>query len=333
MHRPVALLFVSIASIFALLLAPACNGGSVPDPTGGGGGGGGTVDPTHGTVIVGVTSDLRVGVDIDRVHVVRSVSGKVTKEEDFTTTSAALPLKLPTELSFDDLAGGTEVAVQLDAYGVGGGSMPLTSRLASTKIVAGKKLLFRVALDSRCVVAPGSSAPTCTAPETCIAGACAASVADSKTLPAYSPTWSKVSNDICKPAGVGAPVVSVGEGQADYLPTMDGVEAQVESGPQGGHHIWIAIRMKGLLQSGSITSVTGHFPELNQDVGPFQVIFTFDQDEGGYCKLYGLRFQLDQTVPIDQLLGKTLDVQVKVTDKEGAVGIGKRTVVLSKQFI
>jgi hypothetical protein len=91
--------------------------------------------------------------------------------------------------------------------------------------------------------------------------------------------------------------------------------------------------MKGLLQSGSITAVTGHFPELDKDIGPFQVIFTFDQDEGGYCKLYGLRFQLDQTVPIAEVLGKTLEVQVKVTDKEGAVGVGKRTIVLSKQVI
>ena len=84
---------------------------------------------------------------------------------------------------------------------------------------------------------------------------------------------------------------------------MDGVVAQVEAGPQGGHHIWVAVRMKGLLQSGSITSVTGHFPELDQDVGPFQVIFTFDQDEGGYCKLYGLRFQLDQTTDIKRSSG------------------------------
>jgi hypothetical protein len=330
MHRAFALFF---ASIFALVLAPGCNGG-LPDPTGGSGGdGGGTVDPTHGTVVVGVTSDLRVDVDINRVHVVMSVGGKVTKEEDLTSASSSSPLKFPTELAFEDLAGGTDVAVQLDAYGVGGSSAPLTSRIASTKIVAGKKLLFRVALDSRCVASPGSSAPSCTAPETCVAGACVASAVDPKTLPAYSSTWTKVSNDICKPTGSGAPVISVGEGQADYLPTMDGVEAQVEAGPQGGHHIWIAIRMKGLLQSGSITSVTGHFPELNQDIGPFQVIFTFDQDEGGYCKLYGLRFQLDQTIPVDQVLGKTLEVQVKVTDKEGAVGIGKRTVVLSKQFI
>jgi hypothetical protein len=328
MHRAFALFF---ASIFALLLAPGCNGG-LPDPTGGTGGGG-TVDPSHGTVIVGVTSDLRVGVDIDRVHVVMSVAGKTIKEEDLTVTSASSPLTLPTELPFADLPDGTAIAVQLDAFGVGGSAMLLTSRTASTKIIAGEKLLFRVALDSRCVVAPGSSAPTCDAPETCVAGACVPSAVDAKTLPPYSSTWSKVSNDICKPEGSGPPVVSVGEGQADYLPTMDGVEAQVEAGPQGGHHIWIAIRMKGLLQSGSITAVTGHFPELNQDIGPFQVIFTFDQDEGGYCKLYGLRFQLDQVLSVDQVLGKTLEVQVKVTDKEGAVGIGKRTVVLSKTFI
>ncbi len=93
-----------------------------------------------------------------------------------------------------------------------------------------------------------------------MAGACAAAAVDAKTLPAYSPTWTKVSNDICKPTGSGPPVVSVGEGQSDYLPTMDGDVAQVEAGPQGGHHVWIAIRMKGLLQSGSITAVTGHFP-------------------------------------------------------------------------
>jgi hypothetical protein len=330
MHRAFALLF---ASFFALFFAPACNGGEPREPTGTGGEGGGTVDLNHGTVIVGVTSDLRVGVDIDRVHVVMSVGGKVTKEQDFLASTSSVQFKFPFELPFEDLADGTDIAVQLDAFGVGGSSTPLTNRAASTKVLAGKKLLLRVALDSRCVETTGGKAPSCVAPETCVAGACLASAVDAKTLPPYSPTWTKVSNDICKPTGSGPPVVTVGEGQSDYLPTTDGVVAQVEAGPQGGHHIWIAVRMKGLLQSGSITAVTGHFPELDQDVGPFQVIFTFDQDEGGYCKLYGLRFQLDQTVSIDKLLGKSLEVQVKVTDKEGEVGIGKRTVVLSKQFI
>lgn len=97
--------------------------------------------------------------------------------------------------------------------------------------------------------------------------------------------------------------------------------AQVEAGPQGGHHIWVAVRMKNLLQSGSITSITGHFDDPKLDVGPFQVIFTFDSDEGNYCKLYGLRFQLDQATDIQSLLGKTVKITVKVTDKDGTVGV------------
>src|SRR5689334_9035365 len=184
MHRAFALFF---ASLFALLLAPGCNGGELPDPGGTGGEGGGTVDPTHGTVIVGVTSDLRVGVDIDRVHVVMSVDGKVTKEEDLLASTSSMQFKFPFELPFEDLEAGAEIAVQLDAFGVGGSTSPLTSRIASTKVLAGKKLLFRVALDSRCVALPGGNAPSCVAPETCVAGACAASAVDAKALPPYSP--------------------------------------------------------------------------------------------------------------------------------------------------
>ena len=129
MHRAFALFF---ASIFALLLAPGCNGGEPPDPRGTGGEGGGTVDPNHGTVIVGVTSDLRVGVDIDRVHVVMSVGGKVTKEEDLLASTSSTKLTFPFVLPFADLDGGTDVAVQLDAFGVGGSALPLTCRIAST---------------------------------------------------------------------------------------------------------------------------------------------------------------------------------------------------------
>jgi hypothetical protein len=318
------------SGFFTLLTLAACGHG--PGGSGGGGSGGGGSDPSKGSIVLGVTSDLRVGVDVDRVHVKMSANGSVVKDVDLTAQGTP-PLAFPTELRFPSLADGTPVEAKLDAFRPGDGATPLVTRLASTEVVAGKTLLLKAVLDSRCVVALGSSAPVCDAPQTCIAGVCAPEHVPAAALPAYTPDWKNVSNDPCKPAGGGTPVVVVGEGQADYLPMMDGDTAQVEAGPQGGHHIWVAVRAKNLRQSGSITSITGHFPDLDLDVGPFNVIFTMDTDEGGYCKLYGLRFQLDQQYPIDMLLGHPLDVTVTITDPDMDVGIGKRSVVLSQNFV
>src|SRR5262249_13974729 len=155
-----------------------------------------------------------------------------------TTTSMATPLVLPTELPFSDLPDGTPVDVTLDAFGPASSTTPLLTRLAATTVVAGKKLLLHVVLDSHCIVAPGSPAPACNAPQTCIAGQRADEHVPPASLPDYTPGWSTGGSDPCKPPGGGAPVVIVGQGQADYLPMMDGDTAQVEAGPQGGHHIW-----------------------------------------------------------------------------------------------
>jgi hypothetical protein len=315
MQRAFAFLLASLL----LSLAPACGHG--PDPG------------STGVVVVGIVSDLRVGVDVVLVHVLMHAAGAVVTEEDLAVSGTATPLKLPGEVAFPPLPGGTPIDVTLEAFGPGGSPTPLVTRTAATTVVAGKKLILKLNLDSHCIAGPGSSVPTCTAPQTCNAGVCVDDQVAASTLPAYTPGWSSVSNDPCKPPGGGAPVVIVGQGQADYLPMMDGDTAQVEAGPQGGHHIWVALRAKNLSQSGSITSITGHFPDLGLDVGPFNVIFTMEVDEGGYCKLYGLRFQLDQTANIDGLLGHPLDVTVSVTDPQSDVGTGKRSVVLSTTFL
>ena len=323
MLRSSLLLLAGLAGL-PLLITSACG---TATGTGGSGGDAGT-----GSVIVGLTSDLRPGVDIEQVHVVMTAAGSVLEDEVLSASSTTMPLAIPGELGFLDLPGGTPVEITLDAFSPGNSATPLVTRRASTEIVAGKKLLYRVELDSRCVAAPGSSAPVCTTPETCVAGVCRDEHVAATKLEVYTPTWDTVSSDPCKPAG-STPVVIVGEGQGDYLPEMDGDTAQVEAGPQGGHHIWVALRAKGLSQSGSITSISGHFPDLDLDVGPFNVIFTMDPDEGGFCKLYGLRFQLDQNTDIATLLGHPLDVTVTVTDPQMSVGVGKRSVVLSTSFM
>lgn len=280
-----------------------------------------------GSVVLGIASKLTPGSTIDAMHVVLKAGDQVVADE--TLTSAKGDLVFPEELRADDLDDGEEVSATIEASS---GGKTLLTRLASTEAVAGKELLLRVNLASSCL---GQAAPACVAPKTCDAGLCKNSHVDGTTLPDYTSDWATHTTtvDVCKPENPGAPIVVVGEGQADYLPLADGDVAQVEAGPQGGHHIWVALRLKNLTQSGSITSLTGHFADLGYDVGPFNVIFTFDPDEGGYCKIYGLRFQLDTDHDIHEMLGHTLVVTGSIKDKDGDVGEGTRTVKLSDTIL
>jgi hypothetical protein len=301
------------ASFSIALLAAACGAGTPSGKT--------------GSVVLGIASKLQPGVAIDTLHVVLKAGGDVVGDE--TLTSAGKDLVFPTELRADDLDDGELVTATIEGSS---GGKPLIERVATTEALGGKELLLRVDLAASCL---GAAAPTCLAPKTCNAGACVDSHVAGASLPAYKSDWATTTTtvDICKPQNAGDPIVVVGQGQADYLPLADGDVAQIEAGPQGGHHIWVAVRLKNLTQSGSITSLTGHLPELGYDVGPFNVIFTFDPDEGGYCKIYGLRFQLDTDHDIQEMLGKTLELQASIKDKDGDVGVGKRTIKLSDTIL
>jgi len=282
----------------------------------------------NGSVVLGITSKLTPGISIDSMHVVIKAGGDVVVDE--TRSSAAKNLKFPTEFKAADLPDGEPIEATIEATT---GGIPALTRLASTEVVGGKDVLLQVEVEGSCMQLPGGTAPSCSAPETCIHGVCNNSHVPGAKLPAYSAGWASKTSDICKPKDATDPIVVVGQGQADYLPMGDGDTAQVEAGPQGGHHIWVAVRLKNLTQSGSITSLTGHFPDLPYEVGPFNVIFTFDPDEGGYCKIYGLRFQLDTEHDIYEMLGKTLEVTASIKDKDGDVGIGKKTVKLSDTIL
>ena len=163
----------------------------------------------------------------------------------------------------------------------------------------------------------------------------ACSPAASPAVDAGAPSFSEAMADAeldpaCKPTAGAPPEVIVGEGQNDFFPLADLQTVQVEAGPQGGHHIWMALRVKNLLRSGSRTTITGSSPSTGIEVAPFEVIFTFDPSEGGYCVLFGLRYQLDASgVDYLPLLGKELDVTVTVADRAGDIGTGSRRVTLS----
>lgn len=272
----------------------------------------------------GITAGLTSDVPVASIEVSGEVNGTESESDSVD------PASFPYEMALSGLKDGDDVRFTFRALDSGGEE--LISRIAATRAVGGETLLLPVNLDAACVA--GAGAPTCGDGNTCIAGSCADPFVDPSGLSPYSSDWAGGGEtDVCKAEG-SSPEVIVGEGQADYLPVGDLDVLQVEAGPQGGYHVWVAVRMRGLLRSGSVTSVTGRIDELGYDLAPFNVIFTFDQDEGGFCKLYGLRFRLDDDAhPIEGLLGKQLDLTVTITDEDGDAGTGMKSILLSDDIL
>jgi hypothetical protein len=206
--------------------------------------------------------------------------------------------------------------------------------------VAGAKKLLRIQLDSRCVTLGGGGpqAPVCAAPQTCLSGRCQPADVGPAALEDYESTWATSPPDVCRPPNHGAPEVIIGQGQTDYGTLTDGQVLQLEKGPQGGHHIWIAARQRNLRQSGSITTITSTLEGDPTPVPPMAYVFTFDPDEGSYCKLYGLRYQVDAGATdlgttYKKFLGKNLTVTVEVADSTGAKASSTRTVHIADKLL
>jgi hypothetical protein len=285
-------------------------------------------------LVLGVQSDA-MGRALDSLHIVAKVDGVVAADETLRPPHGAMGVVLPWERKLQPTAPGARVDVVIEGFGPELTSPALT-RVASTRIPAGPaEQLMRVPLESRCVIhpppptpPPGAAAktrllgplsgPTCAPPSTCILGACQSGAVAPADLEPYIAKWPMNAPDRCKGKNPGPPVVQVGTGQGDYLPLEPGQTLQAEEGPQGGHHLWIAVRMKNLKQSLSVTRIEGVQPDTGAIIPPSAFVFTYTPTEGGYCKVYGMRYQLDnQGIDYRPFLGKPLDVTVTVTDPMG----------------
>lgn len=333
LHRLLAL--SALASAGAALVA--CPGSDPDDGS------------AQGSLVVGVQADDFGGL-VDAVHIVATVDGKPFADET-VTVSGASPGALPKELLLTGAPGArAEIVVeattsqpQTRASGPAVRT-PVVVRRAAARLVPDAKKLLRVQLETRCstLSAPGSSvapAPTCDAPQTCSAGRCVSEEVAFDQLENYDPAWASAPPDACRPANHGAPELILGTGQTDFASLADGQTLQLERGPQGGHHIWIAARMKNLRQSGSRTTITAKVVgEPSITIAPAGYVFTFDRDEGNYCKLWGLRFQLDSGAvdlgsTYKQFLGKKLEVTVEVVDSTNARATSTRTIQLADKLL
>lgn len=301
--------------------------------------GGGDPAPVGGSALVVGLSASPQALAVERVRVVAKIDGAVKTDAEVTLAMGTTVLSKEVPL---DGPSGAAVDLEVTAW-LRGNPTPAVRRAALTRMPGAKKLL-RVMLDPRCVEAAadagvfGAGAPTCTAEQTCIGGMCASKAIADADLEPYDPGWAEAPPDACRPANHGPPEVAIGQGQTDYGTLAEGATMQLEKGPQGGHHLWIAARMRNLRQSGTTAMITSKIVGETDAVPPAAFVFTFDRDEGGYCKLYGLRYQLDVgasdlTQAYKRFLGKTMELTIQLTDSTKATATSTRTVKIADKIL
>ena len=88
-------------------------------------------------------------------------------------------------------------------------------------------------------------------------------------------------------------------------------------------------RLPGIVQASYV------MPDAHWGYGfPIGGVAAFDPDQGGFCKLAGLRYQLDvDRADYHQFLGQPLDVTVTIAEESGRSGAGIAHVNIDSQLV
>ncbi|WP_437677514.1 hypothetical protein [Sorangium sp. So ce131] len=277
-------------------------------------------DDADAVVVLGLTTDMAVGFALDRVEATTTVDGVITSAE--RRSYGAGDLSLPAELLVQRAQDGAEVELSVAAFR-DDEAAPLVTRRAATRAAGGRTLLLPVSLDEAC------AAVTCANGATCAAGACVDPFIAPSDLADHDPGWITSARDACKAPSSGDPAMRIGQGQSAFAPLEEGEVVPIEPGPQGGHHVWLALRATGLRQMGSRLTVGGRFPELALALPPFTSQVTLRKAGADHCEIYGVRFQVDRGLSVEAVRGRALDIDVTLEDPDGDVATAARQVVIA----
>jgi hypothetical protein len=271
-------------------------------------------------VVVGLTTDMAVGFDIHRAERTTKVDGVITHVESLSYRGG--DLLLPAELLLQPAQDGAEVELSIAAFRDGQVS-PIVTQRAATRAACGRRLLLPVSLDEAC------SGTTCAPRATCVEGECVDPFIAPSALADYDPMWIVSAPDACKTPSSGDPAVVLGQGESAFAPLENSEVVPIEAGTQGGHHVWLALRVTGLRQMGSRLTVRGYFPDLAFELLPSASHVTLRKAGEKHCEIYGIRFQVDQGLSVETVRGRVLDIEIVLEDPNGDVATAMKRVVIA----
>lgn len=271
-------------------------------------------------IVVGLTTDLAVGFDLDRVEATTKVDGVAGPLRSFSYGNGTL--SLPAEMLVEAGQDGAEVEIAVTGFRDGEPAAVVIQR-AATRAALGRRLFLPVSLDEAC------SAVACQPNATCVKGACVDPFIAPSALADYDSRWIASAPDACKGPSSGASAVEIGKGESAFAPLDEGEVVAIEAGPQGGYHVWLALRVNGLRQQGSRLTVKGDFPDPAYTLPPFTSQITLRKATEGQCEIHGVRFQVDRGISVDAVRGQALDIEVVLEDPDGDSATAKKHVVIA----
>lgn len=120
-------------------------------------------------------------------------------------------------------------------------------------------------------------------------------------------------------------VVEVGTGTKSFVAVEDGGLVELTYGPQGGFHIWTAIRVRGATASGVQVNLRARLAD-GSFVGPAsRSATTLDVQPDGSATAGGLRNYVENA---SELRGKRVTLEAEVVAADARHGAGRTTVVV-----
>jgi hypothetical protein len=247
----------------------------------------------------------------DAVRIEARIDGRLDAEGTLLASRGPV---FPQAVELRSPTGHGTASIKIEIFGSASTSAaPLLVRTARANFIPGQSRLARIRLDPRCALALGG--PTCDAPTTCRDGACAPDVIEPANLEPLRPTWATDARDAC---ASGAPAqVWLGTGTETFAPLQAEQELALEAGPQGGHHLMLALRLRSFSQTTTSVTFRAEQPETHVVAKPLRYSLPLGAAGGGTCALLGLRYPLDLATDYFLFLGEPLDLSVEASDADG----------------
>lgn len=269
-------------------------------------------DTPPAPTILTVAIDIDPSVAFEQWHVtITRDDGTDLGEHNFQEHQHQWTLRAPAGAE----PSGVTIRVQGESTLSDGTLLRTSERVAHARFQPTRNVMAYLYIDASC--AYRSAQDPCPPEESCAESFCRP--VELGDLPDFTSNWRTSPPNPCATTD-GSVVLEIGEGASAFALRNDGDTITIECGPQGGHHLWIGLRMRGFTQRTSSITLSAPLADGGTDLlaaTPIpRFLPTLDPTAPPHtCDYSAVLFRLDPDGrPVTPYLGQELVLQARLWD-------------------